>query len=99
MGKKIFFDDEKDPPDGSWISIKEEKNLLIFIELYGNDIDLISFNYKGINILKWILIKVYDGVFSEVPKLDHHVKNPIQAKNLQNLILKINNLIKIRREI
>jgi hypothetical protein len=91
MGFKVYLDDVRSVPQPDWILIKTVPELIVLIQLIGDQIDVISLDHdlglntpSGYDFVKWLEKKVFDGKYKAIPELRVHSKNPVGRKNLEN---------------
>jgi len=85
----IWLDDIREPPDG-WILVKTVPQLIHLILGMGNQVETISLDHdlgedtpSGYVFISWLEKQVHDGVYSEIPKIRVHSKNPVGRKRME----------------
>jgi hypothetical protein len=92
---KIFLDDMRQPPDGTWAVCRTAREALHFLELC--DVSVISLDHDlgdgvptGYDVCKWIECKVHYDDSYVPPEMKIHSANPVGRKNMKAAIESIN---------
>jgi hypothetical protein len=86
MGYKLFLDDERNPPDDSWITCRSSEEAISLAKSKGSP-DFMSLDHDlggddtVMKFLKRFVSEVWDGDL-EPPKYKVHSANPVGAKNI-----------------
>lgn len=89
MKIKVWLDDIRVPQE-SYIWVKTVPHLIMLIESIGDQISEISLDndlgkglQEGYTFLDWLEEKIFTGIYTGVPKLRVHSRNPVAKKRME----------------
>ncbi len=98
---KIFLDDLRNPPDDSWILVREVPEVIRLLKRYPERITDISLDhdlgddveYTGYDVLLYIEEEVFYNTFTPVPNIQLHTDNASARIKMKAAVQKIYEMI------
>lgn len=90
VGYKLFIDDERQPPDESWLVVRSSNEAIEFVKKYGMP-SFISFDHDlGGTDTTMVFLKQFYNFFDLLgqgpPEYTVHSANPIGAENIKSFM-------------